>query len=42
MWVLGDLQKYNPCYMYHYKNSVNDAFIKWANIGFPVGNVHQS
>ena len=24
--------------MYHYKKNVNDTFIKWDNIDFPVGN----
>ena len=31
-------KKDHPCDMYHYKKYVNDSFIKWDNINFPVGN----
>ncbi|MCR9130885.1 MAG: hypothetical protein NXI12_15375, partial [Alphaproteobacteria bacterium] len=31
-------KKDHPCEMYHYKKYVNDSFIKWDNVNFPVGN----
>ena len=31
-------KKCHPCDMYHYKKYVNDTFVKWDNIDFPVGN----
>ena len=31
-------KKDNPCEMYHFKKYLNDTFIKWDNIDFPVGN----
>ena len=31
-------KKDHPCDMYHYKKYVDDKFIKWDNIDFPVGN----
>ena len=31
-------KKDNPCDMCHFKKYVNDAFTKWDNIYFPVGN----
>ena len=31
-------KKDHPCEMYHYKKYVDDKFIKWDNIDFPVGN----
>ena len=31
-------KKDHPCDMYHYKKYVNDTFIKWDNVEFPVGN----
>ena len=32
-------KKDHPCDMYHYKKYVDDKFIKWGNIDFPVGNM---
>ena len=35
----ADFMSYtNPCDMYHYKKYVNDTFIKWDSIDFPVGH----
>ena len=31
-------KKDHPCDMYHSKKYVDDKFIKWDNIDFPVGN----
>ena len=38
MWFYEICKKDHPCDMYHYKKHVNDAFIKWDNNDFPVGN----